>query len=152
MTSMNKAYRTELTPLSFLGRSAAVFPDRTAVVHGQRRYSYRQFEERVDRLAQALREAGLQRGERVAFLAPNIPALLEAHYGVPAAGGVLVAVNTRLNAEEIGYILGHSGARFLFVDAELVPVTEPLDLSGGGGSGAEPRVSLVRIDDTGAAG
>jgi fatty-acyl-CoA synthase len=140
---MNKAYRTELTPLSFLRRSAAVFPDRTAVVHGQRRYSYRQLEERTDRLAQALQAAGLERGERVAFLAPNIPALLEAHYGVPAAGGVLVAVNTRLNAEEIGYILGHSGARFLFVDAELAPVIEPLDLSG---------LTVVRIDDTGEPG
>jgi fatty-acyl-CoA synthase len=140
---MNKAYRTELTPLSFLRRSAAVFPDRTAVVHGQRRYSYRQLEERADRLAQALRAAGHERGERVAFLAPNIPALLEAHYGVPAAGGVLVAVNTRLNAEEIGYILGHSGARFLFVDAELAPGIEPLDLSG---------LTVVRIDDTGEPG
>ena len=129
-----------------------MFPDRTAVVHGERRYSYRQLEDRVDRLVRALHAAGLERGDRVAFLSPNTPALLEAHYGVPAAGGVLVAINTRLNSEEVGYILGHSGARFLFVDAELQPVTEPLDLSGGGGSGAEPRVSLVRIDDTGAAG
>ena len=129
-----------------------MFPDRTAVVHGERRYSYRQLEDRVDRLVRALHAAGLERGDRVAFLSPNTPALLEAHYGVPAAGGVLVAINTRLNSEEVGYILGHSGARFLFVDAELQPVTEPLDLSGGGGRGAEPRVTVVRIDDTGAAG
>ena len=137
---MEKAYRTELTPLSFLRRSAATFPDRTAVVHGRRRYTYRQLEERTDRLAQGLLAAGLGRGDRVAFLAPNIPALLEAHYGVPAAGGVLVAVNTRLNAEEVGYILDHSGARFLFVDAELVPVIEPLEV---------PGLTVVRIDDTG---
>ena len=138
-----RPYRTELSPISFLRRSASVFPDRPAVVHGDRRYSYLQFEDRVDRLVRALHAAGLEPGDRVAFLAPNIPAMLEAHYGVPAAGGVLVAINTRLNSEEVGYILGHSGARFLFVDAELEPVTAPLDLSG---------VTVVRIDDTGAAG
>jgi fatty-acyl-CoA synthase len=140
---MEKVYRTELTPVSFLRRSAATFPDRTAVVHGSRRYTYREFEERVDRLAQGLLAAGLERDDRVAFLAPNTPAVLEAHYGVPAAGGVLVAINTRLNSEEVGYILGHSGARFLFVDAELEAVTEPLDL---------PSLTVVRIDDTGAPG
>ncbi len=135
-------YRTELTPLSFLRRSAAVFPERVAVVHGERRCTYAELEARVDRLARALGHAGLQARDRVAFLAPNIPALLEAHYGVPAAGGVLVAVNTRLNSEEVGYILGHSGARFLFVDDELAPVVEPLDLG---------DLAVVRIDDTGAA-
>jgi fatty-acyl-CoA synthase len=113
------------------------------VVHGERRYSYRQLEDRVDRLVRALHAAGLEPGDRVAFLSPNTPAMLEAHYGVPAAGGVLVAINTRLNSEEVGYILGHSGARFLFVDAELAPVIEPLDLSG---------FTVVRIDDTGAPG
>jgi fatty-acyl-CoA synthase len=134
-------YRTELTPLSFLRRSAAVFPERVAVVHGDRRYSYAQLEDRVDRLARGLIDAGLQPGDRVAFLAPNIPALLEAHYGVPAARGVLVAVNTRLNSEEVGYILDHSGARFLFVDAELAPLVESLDLAG---------LTVVCVDDTGA--
>ena len=120
-----------------------MFPDRTAVVHGERRYSYGEFEDRVDRLVRALHAAGLERGDRVAFLSPNTPAMLEAHYGVPAAGGVLVAINTRLSSEEVGYILGHAAARFLFVDAELEPVTEPLDLSG---------TTVVRVDDTGAAG
>src|SRR5438105_8819525 len=138
-----KPYRTELTPISFLRRSASVFPDRTAVVHGERRYSYRQLEERVDRLARALLDAGLQRGDRVAFLSPNTPAMLEAHYGIPAAGGVLVAINTRLNSEEVGRILGHSGARSLFVDAELAPVLDPLDTSG---------LRVTRIDDSGAPG
>src|SRR2546426_11534661 len=120
-----KTYRTELTPVSFLRRSASVFPDRTAVVHGERRYSYRQLEDRVDRLVRALKALGLEPGDRVAFLSPNTPAMLEAHYAVPAAGGVLVAVNTRLNSEEVGYILGHSGARFLFVDAALTPTVRP---------------------------
>jgi acyl-CoA synthetase (AMP-forming)/AMP-acid ligase II len=135
--------RTELTPVSFLERSAYVFPDKPAVVHGTRRYSYRQLEARVHRLASALRGAGIRKHDRVAFLCPNIPAMLEAHYGVPAAGGVLVAINTRLSSDEIGYILGHSGARFLFVDAELLPALEPLDLG---------RLRVVRVDDTGASG
>ena len=106
-----KVYRTDLTPVSFLRRSAFIYPEKTAVVHGDRRYRYRDFEARVNRLANRLRADGLQRHDRVAFLCPNIPALLEAHFGVPAAGGILVAINTRLNVEEIGYILAHSGAR-----------------------------------------
>src|SRR5499426_2912498 len=104
------AYRTELTPVSFLRRSAYVFADRTAVVHGDRRYSYRAFEERVNRLASGLRALGLQHLDRVAIVAPNTPAMLEAHFGVPAAGFVLVPINVRLSSDEIGYILQHSGA------------------------------------------
>ena len=136
-------YRTELTPVSFLERSANVFPDKPAVVHGARRYTYRQLAERVNRLASALRGAGVGKQDRVAFLCPNIPAMLEAHYGVPMAGGVLVAINTRLSSDEIGYILTHSGARFLFVDAELESLVKPLDLT---------RLTVVRVDDTGALG
>jgi fatty-acyl-CoA synthase len=117
--------RTELTPLLFLERSERVYPQRTAVVYGERRHSYAEFARRCRRLATALKQAGLRPGDRVAFLAPNIPELLEAHFGVPLAGGVLVAINTRLNGEEIQYILNHSGARFFFVDAELAPVVEP---------------------------
>jgi fatty-acyl-CoA synthase len=139
----NKVYRTELTPVSFLKRSAFVFPDKAAVVHGTRRYSYRQFDARVNRLASGLRRAGLQKNDRVAFLCPNIPALLEGHFGVPAAGGILVAINTRLGSDEIGYILHHSGSRFLFVDRELTDVVRPLDLG---------TVQVVRVDDTGGAG
>jgi fatty-acyl-CoA synthase len=135
--------RTELTPVSFLERSAYVFPDKVAVVHGARRYTYRQFQARVHRLASALRGAGLRQHDRVAFLCPNIPAMLEAHYGVPAAGGVLVAINIRLSSDEIGYILEHSGARFVFADAELEALLKPLDLTGR---------HLVRVDDTGAPG
>jgi fatty-acyl-CoA synthase len=114
-----KVYRHELNPVDFLRRSAAVFPDKVAVVHGERGYTYRELEERAIRLARGLRAAGLEKGDRVAFLSPNTPALLEAHFGVPAAGGVLVALNTRLVAGEIAFILEHSGARFLFVDHEL---------------------------------
>lgn len=138
-----KVYRTELTPVSFLQRSALVFPDKTAIIHSQRRYTYRQFEERVNRLASQLRAHGMQKHDRVAFLAPNIPALLDAHFAVPAAGGILVAINTRLNTQEIEYILQHSGSKFLFVDAELAPLVEPLELG---------SMQVVRIEDTGEAG
>ena len=138
-----KVNRTELTPVSFLARSAYVFPDKAAVVHGSRRYTYRQLAERVNRLASALRTVGLQKHDRVAFLCPNIPPMLEAHYGVPAAGGILVAINTRLSSDEIGYILQHSGSKFLFVDAELEGLIKPLDLG---------DMKVVRVDDTGAAG
>jgi fatty-acyl-CoA synthase len=96
----------------------------------------------VNCLASHLREDGLQKGDRVAFLCPNTPALLEAHFAVPAAGGILVAVNTCLNSQEIDYILNLSGVKFLFVDAELVPLVEPLHLEG---------IQVVRIDDTGSA-
>ncbi|MBI3733381.1 MAG: AMP-binding protein, partial [Chloroflexi bacterium] len=114
-----------LTPLTYLARSARVFPDKTAVIYGGLRYTYRQFAERVNRLASALAAAGVERGDRVAFLCPNTPPLLEAHFGVPLAGAVLVAINTRLNGEEIAYILEHSGARLLFMDTELAPLVAP---------------------------
>src|SRR5262249_18074492 len=135
--------RTELTPVRFLEGRACVFAEKTAVVRGERRYPSGGRAARVTRLASALRRVGLNRHDRVAFLCPNIPAMLEAHYGVPAAGGVLVAINTRLNSDEIGYILGHSGARFLFVDAELEPLVKSLDLS---------TMRVVRVDDTGKPG
>ena len=111
ISSEREPYRTELTPVAFLRRSAYVFPDKVAVVHGDRRYTYRQFEERANRLASGVRALGLQRLDRVAIIAPNTPAMLEAHFGVPAAGMALVPINTRLNTDEIGYILKHSGPR-----------------------------------------
>jgi fatty-acyl-CoA synthase len=135
-----KVYRTELTPVSFLRRSAYIFPDKPAVIHGERRYTYREFEERVNRLASRLRDSGLQKGERVAFLCPNIPPMLEASFAVPAAGLVLVAVNTRLSKDEVRYILEHSKSKMVFVDRELEDLVE--------GSGVE----TVRVDDTGEAG
>ena len=136
-------YRTELTPVSFLRRSAYVFADKTAVVHGSRRYTYREFEERANRLASGLRGLGLRHLDRVAIIAPNTPAMLEAHFGVPAAGLVLVPINIRLNSDEIGYILKHSGSKVLLVDHEFEAVVKPLDLSG---------LRVIRIDDTGAPG
>jgi fatty-acyl-CoA synthase len=130
-------HRNELTPTGFVERSAAVFPDRIAVVHGERSYTYAELGRRVRRLASALRRAGLERGDRVAVLCPNIPAMLEAHSGVPAAGGILVPINTRLSAGEVGYILDHAGANLLLVDRELAPLAD----------GA--AVELIVVDDTG---
>jgi fatty-acyl-CoA synthase len=115
---------TELTPLSFLERSAAVFPERTAVVDGERRLTWAELARRVRRLAAALQRAGIRPGDRVAYLAFNTPELLEAHYGVPLAGAVLVAINTRLTRDEIGYILDHSGARLVIADPELAHLVE----------------------------
>jgi fatty-acyl-CoA synthase len=133
-----KVYRSELTPVSFLRRSAYMFPDKTAVVYGERRYSYADLEERVNRLASRLRDAGLGKGDRVAFLCPNIPPMLEAHFAVPAAGMVLVAINTRLGKDEVAYIVEHSGAKMVFVDAELEGLLEGVE-----------GVEVVRLDDTG---
>src|SRR3954464_358221 len=129
--------RTELDPTSFLQRSATIHPDRVAVVYGELRRTYSELRERVDRLASALRAGGLEPNDRVAALCPNVPELLELHHAVPAAGGVLVAINVRLSADEGGYILAHSGSRMLFLDPELAP----------GAGAAPPDVKLVRLGD-----
>jgi fatty-acyl-CoA synthase len=134
-------YRTLLTPISFLRRSVALYPNKTAVVHGLRRYTYREFEERINRLANRLREDGLQKHDRVAFLSPNTPAMLEAHYAIPAAGGILVAINTRLTGAEIGHILEHCGARWLFAHVECKPLLAAIDMS---------RLKFISMEDTGA--
>jgi fatty-acyl-CoA synthase len=135
-------YRTELTPVSFLRRSAYVWPEKEAVVHGERRYTYRQLEERANRMASALRALGLRHLDRVAVIAPNTPAMLEAHFGIPAAGLVIVPINIRLNRDEVAYILRHSGARVLLVDHEFTSLVTSSDV---------PDLTIVRIDDTGAA-
>jgi fatty-acyl-CoA synthase len=122
--SDDDVYFSRLTPVSFLERTAYVHRDRVSVVDGDRRFTWAETRERTRRLTVALQSWGLRHGERVAFLAPNVPELLEAHFGLPWAGGVLVAINTRLHPEEIDYILRHSGSRMLVVDEslrELVP-------------------------------
>jgi fatty-acyl-CoA synthase len=136
-----QVFRSELNPVDFLDRAAYIYPDKTAVVHGGRRYPYRQLAERSWRLANALRSAGLSKGDRVATLLVNSPAMLEAHFGVPAAGGVLVAVNHRLSSAEVGYILAHSGARYLLLHSELEALAGSLDLAG---------LTVIRCADTGA--
>jgi fatty-acyl-CoA synthase len=121
-----QANHVDLSPLAYLERAAQAFGDRTALVDGSTRWTYRQFRERVHRQATALRGIGFRSGERVAVLAPNSPMLLEAHFGVPLAGGVLVPINTRLAPAEISYILRHAGARVLLLDDELEASAAPI--------------------------
>ncbi len=118
---MGSVSYTALSPLSFLERSAQVWPGKTAVIYGARRLTYSELAAEAQRVARALRASGVGPGDRVAYLMPNLPEMLIAHYAVPLAGAVLVAVNTRLTAEEVAYILGHSGAKIMVVDAALLP-------------------------------
>jgi fatty-acyl-CoA synthase len=115
-------YREELTPVSFLERAGSVHSERVAAVDGDKRYTYREMRSRSRRLAHALRRAGLRKDDRVAFLAFNSEPLLLGHFGVLQAGGVIVAINTRLSAEEVGYILEHSGSKTVFFSPELEPL------------------------------
>jgi fatty-acyl-CoA synthase len=118
----NAANFAALTPLAFLPRAAAVYPDKLAVIHGAFRFTYRQLYDRCRRLASALRRRGVGRGDTVAIMAPNVPALLEAHYGVPMAGAVLNALNHRLDAHSIAFVLEHAQAKLLIADREFAPV------------------------------
>ena len=113
-----------LTPLRFLRYAEQQYPGRTAVVCHQERFTYAQFSERVGRLAGALRQAGVQPGDRVAFLSANCHRLLEAYYGVPEAGAVLLPLNIRLASEELAYILNDSGATILFVEKQFLGLVE----------------------------
>ncbi|HTO82615.1 MAG TPA: AMP-binding protein, partial [Methylomirabilota bacterium] len=115
----NAANFAPLTPLSFLARAAAVYPDKAAVIHGTQRFTYGELYRRCRRLADALRRRGIGLGDTVSVMAPNVPALLEAHYGVAMAGGVLNALNYRLDAATIAFILDHGGARVLITDREF---------------------------------
>ena len=117
---MDSVSNTALSPLSFLERSARVWPGKTAVVYGARRLTYSELAAGAQRVARALRASGVGPGDRVAYLMPNLPEMLIAHYAVPLAGAVLVAVNTRLTAEEVAYILSHSGAKLVIADAALL--------------------------------
>jgi fatty-acyl-CoA synthase len=119
---MEKVFVTQLTPLLFLERSADVFPQKTAMVYRGERHTYAQMADHVQRLAGALRASGVEPGDRVAYLMPNLPEMLVAHFGVPLAHAVLVAINIRLSGEEIAYILQHSGAKVLVADSELTSV------------------------------
>lgn len=112
------ANHVPLSPLSFLERSAAVYPERIAVIHGERRYTWAQFNERACRLASALKTQGVGRGDTVAMIAANTPEMIEAHFGVPMAGSVLCTINTRLDAQAIAFILKHCEARVLIIDTE----------------------------------
>src|SRR5260221_3276834 len=120
-----------LSPVSFLARAAAIYPDKTAIIYGSRRISYAEFYERCRRLADALRQRGIGLGDVVAIMAPNVPAMLDAHYGVAMAGGVLNALNYRLDARSIAFILDHGGAQIALTHREVAPgIGEALSLAG----------------------
>ncbi len=108
-----------LTPLRFLQRSAEVFPNKTAIVYGDRSHTYAEFASEAERLARVF-ATEIEPGDRIAYLSPNTPEMVIGHFAVPLAGGVLVAINSRLSRTEVEYILIHSGARILVVDAELL--------------------------------
>src|SRR5436190_7890479 len=108
-----------LTPLSFLERAAQVFPRHTAIIHGRQRTDYASFYARSRRLASALAKSGIRKGDTVAVMLANTPPMLEAHYGVPMLGAVLNALNTRLDAKSIAFMLEHGGAKVLITDREF---------------------------------
>ncbi len=127
------ANHVPLTPLSHLRRAADVFAAREALVYGAERWTYAQYHARVSQLASALAGMGVRPGDVVATLLPNVPAHAEAHFGVPACGAVLNAINTRLDLDTVAYILEHAGAKVVLVDASLVDLVERACIVIGGG-------------------
>jgi fatty-acyl-CoA synthase len=119
------ANRSELSPIAFLPRAAEIYPRRIAVVHGQQRITYAQFFERAQRLASALTKRGVKRGDVVSAMLPNVPAMLDAHYGVPMLGAVLNTINTRLDADTVAYILEHGEAKVFITDRVFAGVVGP---------------------------
>src|SRR5437867_2347549 len=130
-----------LTPLGFLSRAAGVFPGKTAVVDGERTFTYAELDTRCRRLASALVRRGIGRGDTVAVMAPNVRAMLEAHYGVPMAGAVLNALNYRLDAESIAFILEHGEAKLLITDREFS------DTIRGALERIRRRIAVIDVDD-----
>src|SRR5580692_11278442 len=137
----NSANFQPLTPLTFLERSAAVFPDRLAIAHGALRRTYREFHARTKKLASALAKRGFVRGDTVAVMLANTPAMLECHYGVPMCGAVLNALNTRLDAASIAFMLDHGEAKALIVDREFSGVV------GSAHKKAKARPLIIDYDD-----
>src|SRR5271170_3846443 len=115
----NPANYQPLTPISLLERAAAVFPDNPAIIHGALRRNYRDFHARSRRLASALARRGFQRGDTIAAMLANTPAMLECHYGAPMCGAVLNTLNIRLDAAALAFMLDHGEAKALFVDREF---------------------------------
>ena len=130
-----------LTPIYFLLRSAEVFPERVAVIDGARSFTWRQYADRCLRLASALRKRGIGKGDTVAVLAPNTSAMLEAHFGIPMAGAVICALNVRLDASTLAFILGHSEARILLANRQFA------DLARQAVAMTEISLEVIGIDD-----
>jgi len=111
-----------LSPLGFLERSASIYPERLAIVHGALRQTWAQTYARCRQLAHALQQAGIGKNDTVAVILPNTPPMIEAHFGVPMAGAVLNALNTRLDPEAVAFMLDHGEAKALIVDPEFAPL------------------------------
>ncbi len=122
------AWYEPLTPLSFLRRIVYVMPDKTAVIDGDRHWTWKEFFDRVNRLSNALKSIGVKRGNKVVFLSRNFPPLLEAHYGIPLTGAAIVAINYRLSSSEVTTIVNHSEAKVLFVDAGVADLVKAEEL------------------------
>lgn len=120
----NPANHVPLSPVAFLERAAGIHPGKVAVIHGERTFTYREFDVRVRRLASVLAAQGIGPGDTVAVMAPNVPALLEAHYAVPGLGAVLNALNYRLDAQAIAFCLEHGEAKVLITDRDFAPVVK----------------------------
>jgi fatty-acyl-CoA synthase len=136
-----RANYAALTPLSFLAWAARVYAAKPAVIHGERTFTYAELDARCRRLASALTRRGIGRGDCVALMAPNVPAMLEAHYGIPMAGAVLNALNYRLDARSVAFILEHGQAKLLITDREFSPtIEEALRLLG-------RPIPVIDIDD-----
>ena len=121
----NEANFVALSPLSYIERSAYVYPDRTSVIHGSRTFTWKQTYERSRRLASALAQKGIGRGDTVAVMLPNVPAMVDVHFGVPMVGAVLNTLNTRLDAEAIAFMLAHGEAKVLITDPEFAAIIGP---------------------------
>ena len=126
MDSFDEVYKSVLTPLSFIRRSALVYPNKAAIVYGETSYTYKDFNERVNRLASALKGRGIQPGDKVAVMLPNTPPMLDAHFAVLLAGAMIVPINIRLAPAEVEYILNHSGAKLLISDTEFTSTIAPV--------------------------
>ena len=119
-----KANYVPLTPLSHLRRASVVYPEREAIVHGVNRYSYKEYNERVTLLASGLEKRGIKAGDVVATILPNIPAQVEAHFGIPALGAVINTINTRLDVKTVAYIFDHGEAKIVIVDSQFLSLAE----------------------------
>jgi fatty-acyl-CoA synthase len=137
----NPANYVPLSPISFLKRAAAIFPDHTAIIHENRKFTYAEFQQRCRRLASALERRGVRPGDTVAIMSPNTPAMIEAHYAVPGIGAVLNPLNIRLDPETIAFILGHGEAKVLLTDREFSsPIKAALEK-------LDHKLIVIDIDD-----
>ena len=139
----NAANYVPLSPLTFIERSAYIYPDRLAVVHGARRYSWSESYARSRRLASALKQLGVEKGDTVATILNNTPEMFECHFGVPACGAVLNTINTRLDAEAVAFILNHAEDKGLLTDREFARmVKKAIELAN------RPDMILIDVDDS----